>query len=236
MMKGYRLDTKDDFVFYLYQLICRCYKMLKKQDLYLDRLSAYLSEVQSKNVIIATDKIDIPYNDYTDFLALLSHVETGLLNIIGDLQDSSLSYYKFRNIVAKRKKKGILHFEVSDISEEVLDILKRFNSHRNFQNHIPESLITSEAKLMDTGKLTEIELNPCAIWFHEFCTLEFVDDMYQSYKDMNRQAYIVFNSMKVDIECLLGHKFVIIDIPIKVSRGIEHLAPVKLAADIQGLH
>lgn len=107
-LKTFQLNNKEDFVYYLYQLICRSYKLLKRQDRYLNELSAYIEDVQRKNILKRTSAIDVPYEDYSDFLALQGHIETHLLNTLGDLQGSSLSYYKFRDLIKKKKKKKTL--------------------------------------------------------------------------------------------------------------------------------
>ena len=38
-MKTLELNSKEDFQYYLYQLICRSYKLIRQQDIYLLRLS-----------------------------------------------------------------------------------------------------------------------------------------------------------------------------------------------------
>ena len=234
-MKKYELTTKDEFGYYLYQLICRCYKLLKQQNRYLKLVSEYISIQQKRSVLTVPSKIDIPYEEYSNFLAMLGHVETNLLNVIGDLQDSSLSYYKFRNIISKRKKKNSLTFEIRDIEDDCIEILKNFNLNRNFQNHMPESLITTEDKMIKEQKLCPIEINPIPIISYHSCTLEFLADMYKSYTEMHKLSGIVFESMKKDMESLTGQKLNIIEVFSEKSKGIEHLEPVKLASEIQGI-
>lgn len=68
---------------------------MKRQDRYLNKLKVYIEDVQRKNILKRAEVIDVPYEDYSDFLALQGHIETHLLNTVGDLQGSSMSYYKF---------------------------------------------------------------------------------------------------------------------------------------------
>lgn len=223
-LKTFQLNNKEDFIYYLYQLICRCYKILKRQDRYLNELKVYIEDVQRKNILKRAEVIDVPYEDYSDFLALQGHIETHLLNIVGDLQGSSLSYYKFRDLIQKKKKKKTLPFEMREIEDDILEILVGFNRARNFQNHEPESLITAEAKMVEEKYL----LN------YETCTLEFLADVYKSYKELNDGANKVFESMMLDYEFLLGTKVEIIDVIAMNSKGMAHLEAVKLASEIQG--
>ena len=224
-MKTLELNSKEDFQYYLYQLICRSYKLIRQQDIYLLRLDNYICQKQRENVLMVTKNISVPYDVYKDFLALLGHVETNLLNILGDMQSSSMSYYKFRDIYRKRESRKAVDFQLAPLSEDVLDMLKQFNMSRNFQNHMPESLITVEREIM----------NPLVIVEYETCTLEFVIDMYKSYKEMNRMAKEVFEVMKKDMSSFLGAELQIIENMATKSKGIEHLEPVKKSADIQGL-
>ena len=230
-LKTFQLDTKGAFIYYLYQLICRCYKLLKKQDRYLNELRVYIEDVQRKNMLKQTSAIDIPYDDYSDFLALQGHIETHLLNVIGDLQDSSLSYYKFRELIKKKKKKKTLSFEMREIEDDILKILVGINRARNFQNHEPESLITAEAKMIDEKQLLPVEYNPIEIINYETCTLELLADLYNSYKHTYDGANKVFKSMMLDYEFLLGTKVEIVDVI--SAKGMSHLETIKLASDIQ---
>jgi len=173
-------------------------------------------------------------NSIQNGLALQGHIETHLLNTVGDLQGSSMSYYKFRDLIQKKKKKKTLPFEMREIEDGILKILVGFNRARNFQNHEPESLITAEAKMVEEKHLLPIEYNPIQIINYETCTLEFLADMYKSYKELNNGANKVFESMMLDYEFLLGTKVEIIDVIAMNSKGMAHLEAVKLASEIQG--
>jgi hypothetical protein len=98
----------------------------------------------------------------------------------------------------------------------------------------PESLITAEAKMVEEKHLLPIEYNPIQIINYETCTLEFLADMYKSYKELNNGTNKVFDSMMLDYEFLLGTKVEIIDVIAMNSKGMAHLEAVKLASEIQG--
>lgn len=115
-MKTLELNSKEDFQYYLYQLICRSYKLIRQQDIYLLRLDNYICQKQRENVLMVTKNISVPYDVYKDFLALLGHVETNLLNILGDMQSSSMSYYKFRDIYRKRESRKAVDFQLAPLA------------------------------------------------------------------------------------------------------------------------
>lgn len=232
-LKTYQLEEKENYIYYLYQLICRCYKLLKKQDKYLSDLSDYITASQTQDILKKPCYVDIPYDVYGDFLSLQASVETHLLNTIGDMQNSSLSYYKFRNLIRKKENKKTLNFSMPELPENIWTILKRFNEARNFQNHQPESLITAEAKLVVDKKLQQVQYNPIQIINYEHCTLELLIDLYSTYKHLNEGAQEVFIQMKLDYEYLIGEKLIIQDVFSKNSKGTDHLEAVKIAYEIQ---
>lgn len=232
-LKTYQLSSKNDFIYYLYQLVCRCYKVLNQQDKYLAELYSYINNAQRKQVLKKSSYINVPHDDYKNFLSLLSSSETTLLNIIGDMQGSSLSYYKFRDLIYKKKKRKQLDFDLPDLDSDILNILKEFNKSRNFQNHVPESLICAEKLLIEEQNLKEIQYNPIKIVNYEYCTLEFLNDLYESYKNQTIGAYIIFDNMKADYELLIGEKLIIEDVYSIKIKGLDHLEAVKFAHELQ---
>lgn len=70
-MKTLELNSKEDFQYYLYQLICRSYKLIRQQDIYLLRLDNYICQKQRENVLMVTKNISVPYDVYVEFLKLL---------------------------------------------------------------------------------------------------------------------------------------------------------------------
>lgn len=71
-MKTLELNSKEDFQYYLYQLICRSYKLIRQQDVYLLRLDNYICQKQRENVLVVTKNISVPYDVYKDFLPLFT--------------------------------------------------------------------------------------------------------------------------------------------------------------------
>ncbi len=232
-MKQYELSSKDDFKYYLYQLICRLHKIQKRMKYWLDDLHQYIVVEQRKRTLVVPKHIIVPFDEYENRLEPLASSETHLLNTIGDMQACSLSYYKFRDMIRRRQKKNQDVFGLSDLSEDLWATLKAFNEARNFANHEPESLITAEEYLEQKKVLAEVCYNPIQIVNYATCTLEFVIDLYESYKHMYDGSLTVMDQMKSDYECLLGQSVQIIDVFVPESKGIEHLQSVKVASDVQ---
>ena len=61
-----------------------------------------------------------------------------LLNVLGDLQDTSISYLKYRNFCKKK------NYSCIELNEDEENILSQLNRERNFCNHIPESILTED--------------------------------------------------------------------------------------------
>lgn len=157
-----------------------------------------------------------------------------LLNILGDLQGSSMSYYKFRQLYSKHEKN--LDFKLEPLSEEIIADLKQFNMSRNFQNHMPESLITVEREIINEKGLDISNMNPLIVVSDESCTLKYDIDMYNSYKAMNAMAKGIFEIMKKDMSVFLGKELEIVEMCSDKPKSIEALEPVKKSASIQGLN
>lgn len=69
-MKTLELNSKEDFQYYLYQLICRSYKLIRQQDIYLLRLDNYICQKQRENVLMVT-KIYLSHMMYTKIFGFI---------------------------------------------------------------------------------------------------------------------------------------------------------------------
>ncbi|KUO58411.1 MAG: hypothetical protein APF84_01580 [Gracilibacter sp. BRH_c7a] len=75
--------------------------------------------------------------------------------------------------------------------------------------------------MVNEEQLLPVEYNPIKIINYETCTLEFLADLYKSYKVLNDGANKVFKSMMLDYEFLLGTKVEIIDVISVNSKGMK---------------
>lgn len=157
-----------------------------------------------------------------------------ILNLLGDAQTSSISYFKYRNLIQKRIKKGMTDIQILPHSEEITDLLSEFNKMRNWLNHVPESLLVSEMELVNNGK-AELPLNPVIIVHHKFASYEYFEHLYLSNVDFCKKARKIIQAAKRDYSLLVGesvsYQRVYSDEPI----GIGSAEAAKMSAKIQGL-
>lgn len=231
-MKSFDLKSKDEFIIYLQELIGRTYKCIRKYNRYLERLSSYIETLKNEE----DDKeIKITEEVYSEFADLLSSVESYVLNLIGDHQQSSMSYKKFRDLIDKRKKKGKIDFEIRELDETVIEYLNELNKMRNWVNHVPESLLTSEIKLIQEGKLKGHSRNPIIINIEQYYSLEYLVDLYETASSFSKVIGSVHQSMKKDYSSLIGESMSIAKNYIAKPRGVEFLEAAKLSGQVQEL-
>lgn len=231
-MKSFDLKSKDEFIIYLQELIGRTYKCIRKHKRYLERLDSYIETLKNKE----DDKeIKISEEVYGEFTDLLSSIECYVLNLIGDHQQSSMSYKKFRDLIDKRKKRGTIDFEIRELDQTVIEYLNELNKIRNWANHVPESLLTSEIRLIQEGKLKDHSRNPIIITIDQYYSLEYLMDLYETSSNFNKVIVSVHQSMKKDYSSLIGESMNIVKNYTDKPRGIEFLEATKLSGQVQEL-
>lgn len=234
-MKQFKLEDEIDFVIYLQELIVRTYKCIQKQKRYLLKLSNYIEKITDENTDKDIKEIKIRYEDYSEFVDMLSGVESYVVNLIGDHTKSAMSYKKFRKVVLKRSKKGTNNFEIRELDKKVDFLIEDFNKIRNWQNHVPESLLLAEIKLIKEGKLFAHSKTPIVINVYEYCTMEYIQDLYDRSYGFYKGVRAVHQSMKKDYSCLIGESMRVERKYIKKPVGIERSQATKMSADIQGI-
>ncbi|MDU7365401.1 hypothetical protein [Clostridium sp.] len=232
-MKQFELSSRESFVIYLQELITRTYKCIRKHKRYLDKLESYIN-IKSDDK--TTKDVRVPEEDYSEFLSLLSDVESYLLNLIGDHQQSSMSYKKFREVLDRKNKKGHIDFEVRKLDEDIAEYLSQLNKLRNWQNHVPESLLTSQIRFIEEGKMEGYFENPIVININNYYTLEYLIDLYNGSKNFHNVIVKVHQNMKKDYSCLIGESVRIEKNYIETSVKICVTEATKMSAEIQGLN
>lgn len=129
-------------------------------------------------------------------------------------------------------KKNIL-IQLEELTEKEEQLIKHFNQVRNWYNHIPESLLTSEFKLIEEGKLENKNIDPIVIYNHETCSLKVLEDLYEKGSGMSKGFLIVYNCMLKDYSKLIGKEVEIKEEKILKSKTMDHFEAVKLSFEIQ---
>ncbi|WP_419891596.1 hypothetical protein [Paenibacillus xylanexedens] len=194
--KSFNLETKADFIIYLYYLI-----MLAHRQLYYYK--KYLKEM--KRVIDSNNK-SLNGMIYEDFRNKLSFLNIYLFNLFGDETKTALSYRKFRKLL--NKKKDIV--SIGELSVDVEDALNQLNILRNWVAHIPESLLNAEFEAAEIHKrnLTRPSLlaAPSPINFNIFYEydVEWINGLYGECSELYDVYIMVLQQMKKDYSKLIG--------------------------------
>ncbi|MGY4558829.1 hypothetical protein [Bacillus thuringiensis] len=227
--KQYEFREKEDYIIYLNELIIRTDIHIESQKRYLIELDKYIRSINIDKVV----RID--YKVYTDFFMKPQYSHMYLLNLLGDSQTVSMSYFKFRNVVVKnRKKKGNLGFEFRELDTRVDDLLKNMNLKRNWQNHVPESLIIAKQKLVNNHECNFYK-NPIIIEDYKYCSLEYFLKLYSSNAKFLDEVLVIYEEMKKDYSNLIGEDVEILRPEVDTPFNSDFSLVSKMSAKAQGL-
>lgn len=230
-LKQFSLNNREDCIIYLLRII-------SSMDLCLSRLKEYNKQFEGLIKKYRGEKTEkIPYTVYTDLLDKTSGIETYLLNLIGDAQTESVSYFKYRKLAEKLIKKGVQGVAITGLNDEIKEYLSDFNRLRNWYNHIPESLLTSELNLITSDNISNFLANPSPIrvYYYSYVSFDFFNHMYLSNKDFYTIARMLHQTIKKDYSVLINESVEIERIYTEKIKNIDHLAATKMSAKIQGL-
>lgn len=226
-MKQFFLIDKVSCTIYLQRIIATT-------ELCLERLKRYNKETQqlldkySKN-----DKI--PYLFYLDHKDRTSNVISYLLNILGDSQKTSISYFKYRKQVEGLVKKGVEGISYTPFPDEIKELIQEFNKMRNWGNHIPESLLISEIEMIKEGKYLPHTKNPIQLNEYKYVSYEYMNDLYTSNHGFYEAARKLAQYCKKDYSLLIDESMRITRVYIEKPLDVNSLEFVKLSSKIQGI-
>ena len=167
--KQFPLDSKENCCMYLCRIISSC-------ELCMDKFKKY--NAQAKNEIEKNIHAEvISYDTYSELCDKTYNVMSYLLNLLGDCQTTSISYFKYRQQIQKRINRGNVDIPLAAIPPDVLELISEFNKMRNWQNHIPESLLIAEMDMVQNGTM-EFPMNPVEITHYQFVTYEYFEHLY----------------------------------------------------------
>lgn len=224
--KQFPLTSKKNCIIYLYKIISSCEIGMDTFKKYNNQTKEALEQYKGQALV--------PTDIYQDLCHKTYDVMGYLLNLLGDAQTSSISYFKYRQQIQKRIKKGITDIQINSISTEVEELISEFNVTRNWINHVPESLLVSEMDLINAGQ-AEISLDPMIIVHHNYASYEYFEHLYLSNIEFCQKARKIIQAAKKDYSLLMGK-------PISYTRkytdeplGTARAEAAKMSAKIQGL-
>lgn len=224
-LKIFPLDSRENCCIYL----CR---IITTAEICLDRLKRYNQE--SKTVLENCSGSTLKKEIYEDISDKTGNTRNYLLNILGDSQDASISYFKYRYVLRKRAKKGSAPCILLDIGDEAEKCLSYFNKERNFQNHVPEAILVAEQELVNANKMF-FPMNPAEIIKYEFVEKEVFEDLDKVNHNFLLTARMIVQAAKREYSTLMGETItyprVFSDKPLSIKKG----KPTCIAATRQGL-
>lgn len=194
--KQFKLDTKENCIVYLN-------KILISFLLVRDKLKRYIKEerqILEENV----DQYPISWELYCDHRDKSSNCTSFLCNILGDAQNESISYFKYKAQMEKKNKNGgtIPNYCLTQKERESLN---KMNRYRNWHNHIPESILISDFATNDKdNNETPILLSPVIYTVGKTVTYECFNNMYEGNVYFLRLCNAILCAIKKDYELLAG--------------------------------
>ncbi|WP_110928075.1 hypothetical protein [Bacillus massiliglaciei] len=202
--KKFVIDSRSDYIVYLRMIIVQSHKLLKRLNKYSDELNHKIDELNLRNKPNALFDTEI----YEEFNDKIGNVEHRLLNIVGDLQTDSISYYKFRKMLLKRNIE--VKNDLGTLSEEMESNLSTVNVSRNWALHMPESLLHAQIEnikeIWDKKELQEFltKFNPVGVPYFKKYQGKWLISLYEQCVGNLSLYEEVYKSMLSDYEKLLG--------------------------------
>lgn len=227
-MKQFPLTNKINCIIYLQRIIATAESCL-------ERLKYY--NQQTKEILDSySEKDKIPCSIYSEVEDKAANVMCYLLNILGDSQKTSISYFKYRQQVERLCKKEIEGIAYTSFPDKIQELAQDFNKMRNWQNHIPESLLTAEIEMIKEGKLLPHIQNPIELNQYQYVSIDYMKDLYNSNLHFYEAARKLVQYSKKDYSLLIGES-------VRISRtyhekpvSMDFLGPAKLSSKIQGIN
>ncbi|WP_394532870.1 hypothetical protein C1N83_28135 (plasmid) [Priestia aryabhattai] len=224
-LKGYKFDTKGDFIKYLYTVICLATKNIKEYERQVKKLEEYIKE---KN-LVERSKRNISAEVYEDFRGVMANITGHLSNIFGDGAKFGISYQNYRKNVRKSEAKK-LSIDYLELTQKQENELNSITTARNWINHVPVSLIHS-VKQHAFQEAIDPDAPIIIPHFEKYEGVWLVSMYEEDYRDL--QAYKrVFEWITQDYSKLTGTPCRILERTIPV-RPISDLEIPKISAGIQ---
>lgn len=225
--KQFPLDSKENCCIYLCRIISSC-------ELCMDKFKKY--NTQTKDELEKNKHAEVISHDtYSELCDKTYNVMSYLLNLLGDCQTTSISYFKYRQQIQKRINRGSVDIPLATISPEVSELLSAFNKMRNWQNHVPESLLIAEMDMVRAGTM-EFPMNPVEITHYQFVTYQYFEHLYLSNMEFYENARKVIQAAKRDYSLLMGESIVYPRVYSAIPLGIGKSKSTNVSAKVQGLH
>lgn len=195
--KIYMFKVKEDYIFYLSELIIDAIQKSKRLKKYENEIEYLLTNNPEKKFIEA--------EFYESFSDKTSRLFQYIFNLIGDETKQAVSYRKFRKILYKNKR--LLNIEINNLSPDEEFIIGEFHKLRNWSLHIPESIFVHQREFF---KIDDDFINDnksiIAVDYFEYFEIEFLKKQKEEIIQVLNGVEIILTKMKEDYSKLVGGK------------------------------
>ena len=207
-MKIYKFREKEDYIFYLSEIISDTVK-------YKERLNRYLSEINGLIALNPEAKVidALVYESVSDKSKAILYY---LFNLLGDESKSAVSYRKFRKRLVKGEPCLGAKFEV--LTNEEAQVLNSFNQHRNWGLHVPESLYTHKREIYEiTGAVIDKYKDTVPLEVYEYFDIKYLTSLQSELAVVVSSIEILEKRMMQDYLKLAGVHFQVSLVRLKVK-------------------
>jgi hypothetical protein len=188
-MKAYKFKEKEDYIFYLSEIVSDTAK-------YKDKLQRYLGEIDQ----ILESKPNAEKVETVFYEAISDKINANFLyifNLLGDESKSAISYRKFRKLLVKGHP--CLNATFDKLTNEEARVSNEFNQHRNWGLHIPESLLTNKRKILkiDSDLIAKYK-ESVRLEVYEYFDIEYLTALREQTDDVIQNIEILEWRMKDD--------------------------------------
>lgn len=195
--KIYMFKVKEDYIFYLSELIIDTIQKSKRLKKYENEIEYLLKNNPGKKFIEA--------EFYESFSDKTSRLFQYIFNLIGDETKQAVSYRKFRKILYKNKR--LLNIEINNLTTDEEFIIGEFHKLRNWSLHIPESIFVHKREFF---KIDDDFINNnksiIAVDYFQYFEIEFLKKQKEEIIQVLNGVEIILTKMKEDYSKLVGGK------------------------------
>jgi hypothetical protein len=195
--KIFLFKIKEDYIYYLSELIIDTIQKSKRLKKYEDEIDFILKNNPGKKYIEA--------EFYESFSDKTSRLFQYIFNLIGDETKQAISYRKFRKILYKNKR--LLNIEINVLTTEEEFIIGEFHKLRNWSLHLPESLLVHKRAFF---KIDDKFINDnkaiIAVDYYQYFEIEFLEKQKDEINQVLNGVEIILRKMKDDYSKLVGVK------------------------------
>jgi len=188
-MKAYKFKNKEDYIFYLSEIVSDTAK-------YKEKLLRYLGEIEH----ILESKPNAEMVETVFYEAISDKINANFLyifNLLGDESKYSVSYRKFRKLLVRGDI--FLNTKFEQLTNEEARISNEFNQYRNWGLHIPESLLTNKRKILgiDSGNVNKYK-NSVHLEVYEFFDIKYLKALKDETESVIESIEILEKRMQED--------------------------------------